>query len=312
MKYYTKEWYSLLEKQFYTSGLKKIPDKIYTNKEIRDFYNRELKKEIDIDRRIYDTPSTFGYHDKLLKPDTFNPGNFLFKNEETGELFHPENVEMAKEFFDKYRREKEAEFANRPPFDPTETIECFETGYRMGVRHAASHYPEWVCKTVDKHLLALHLMPESAYKRLKQEERDNRRAINKIEKAAKRVLDKQDIPREIQSVFLFHDAYILALKKAGADVEMHLHKDKLCIGEETPYIKVIFKKVNMLDREKGLVFRTKIGDDGEKYSNCQFLHHELYRTKGGYEVHMLLWTWKALRYLTIGCEDICFENNLKL
>lgn len=312
MRYYTKEWYTLMQCQHYTSGLRKIPDKVYSKKEIQSFYDRALKEEVARERKIYETPPSYEWSYALLQPDKFTPDTFLFEDEETGERFHPQTPEAAKAYLDKQRQKMEEQFANRPPFNPTETMECFQQCYRMGLRHAGSGYPEWVRETVDKRLLALYLMPESAYKRLKQEEQKNRRAFHKIEKAAQKVLRKQNIPVEIRSAFRFHDANLLALKKVRSDLELYLRKDGGWSKDTTPYIKVIFKNVTMYDREKGLVLRTKIDSDGGIGSNCQCLYDELYRTDNGYEVHMLLWTAKALRYLTIGCEDICFEDNIQL
>ena len=45
MKFYTKEWYELMQHQNYTSGLKKIPDKVYTDEEIQAFYDKDLNAE---------------------------------------------------------------------------------------------------------------------------------------------------------------------------------------------------------------------------------------------------------------------------
>ena len=42
MKYYTKEWYELMQRQHYTSGLHKIPDKTYFDQEIQAFYDADL------------------------------------------------------------------------------------------------------------------------------------------------------------------------------------------------------------------------------------------------------------------------------
>ena len=42
MKFYTKEWYELMQCQNYTSGLKKIPDKVYTDDDIQAFYDKDL------------------------------------------------------------------------------------------------------------------------------------------------------------------------------------------------------------------------------------------------------------------------------
>lgn len=109
----------------------------------------------------------------------------------------------------------------------------------------------------------------------------------------------------------FHDVDVLELKKAGSDVELYLNRDGLQLEGESPYAKVTFKNVSMLDREKGLVFRKKTKNDGKVGSSCQFLYDELYRTEEGYEVHMMLWTPKALKYLTVKCEDMEIEDNIE-
>ena len=57
MKYYTKEWYQLMQRLHYTSGLTKIPDKVYSDQEIRAFYDHDLQKEIAHDRQFYETGS---------------------------------------------------------------------------------------------------------------------------------------------------------------------------------------------------------------------------------------------------------------
>ncbi len=58
MKYYTKEWYHLMQRMRYTCGMTVVPDKEYTDAEIRAFYENDLAKEIEYDRSIYrgDTP----------------------------------------------------------------------------------------------------------------------------------------------------------------------------------------------------------------------------------------------------------------
>ena len=45
MKFYTKEWYELMQRQHYTSGLKKVPDKVYADEDIQAFYDKDLKAE---------------------------------------------------------------------------------------------------------------------------------------------------------------------------------------------------------------------------------------------------------------------------
>lgn len=310
MKYYTKEWYELMQKQNYTLGIRKVPDKSYTDEEIQGFYEHDLQKEIARDRKLHNTKPSFGWQDRLLEPDTFRPEIFLFENEETEELYHPATIEGAREVLEKQRWEAEACFAARLPFDPAETIACFEECYRMRARYAFLQYPDWVQEKVDPRLLALDRMPESVYNQLREEERKNRRAFQKIEKAAQKELSKQEIPERIQEAFHFHDANLLALRRRNSDVELVMRKDGAWSGG-TPYIKVIFKRVWLCEREKGFTLRPRMGEDGEKQSNCVYLYDELYRTEKGIEVHMLLRTTKSLRYLTIGCEDIEFEDNIE-
>ena len=313
MKYYTKDWYELMQRQNYTSGLKKIPDKVYTDEDIQAFYDKDLKAEVACDRRLHNTPpGPYGWEDELLLPDRFTPDTFLFENEETGELFHPKTPEIARHYLEQDRQQAQERFAARPPFDPTETIACFQDTYRAVLRYGTSHFPQWVQESVDTRLLALNRIPESAYKRLKKEEQANRRAFEKINAKATVVLEQQNIPDEIRDRFYFHDACVLAIKKVCSDVELYLRKDGGWMGDATPYIKIIFKNVRQFNREKGFSLRPKLSEDGDLRTNCTYLYDELYLDESGYEVHMLFWTPKALRYLTICSEDIQFEDNIAL
>jgi len=313
MKFYTKEWYELMQRQHYTSGLKKIPDKVYTDEDIQAFYDKDLRAEVARDRRIHNTPpGQYAWEDELLSPDCFTPDTFLFANEETGELFRPETPEIARHYLEQERQRARERFAARPPFDPTETVACFRDTYRAMLRYGISRFPKWVQESVDPRLLALNRIPESAYKQLRKEEQANRRAFDKINTKASAVLGQQKIPEEIRARFDFHDACVLAIKKIRSDVELYLRKDGGWLGDDTPYIKIIFKNASQFNREKGFSLRLKLDTDGDLRTNCTYLYNELYHDESGYEVHMLLWTPKALRYLTICSEDIQFEDNIAL
>ena len=257
MKYYTKEWYELMQKQDYTSGLQKIPDKIYMDQEIQAFYDADLITEVMHDREIYDTPPNYDLYESLLDSDRFQPHIVLFVNEETGEAFHPDTLEVARQYIEQERREREEAFLKRPPFDPAETIQCFEDCYKGMLRYGGYGYPQWVLDTVDERLLALHRIPETAYDRLRIEEAENQKAFDKIVREAEYALDAQDIPERIKSQLCFHDACLLALKKNKADMELYLRKDGGWFDGTTPYIKIIFKNVSKFEREKGFALRIK-------------------------------------------------------
>ena len=308
MKYYTKEWYNLMQCMDYTCGMKCIPDKEYTDADIKALYDKKLKKEIAKNRKMYNTPVPMEWLYELLEPDKFDPNNFLFENEETGEYFHPETPEIAKAHIDEDCRRTQEKFEKRPPFDPQETVDFFAEVYHRLLRLNYLHLPEWAVQVVDKRLLALDYMPESVYRQLRKEEQKNKRAFERIMKKAEADLEQQVIPGKVRDGFCFHDAKLLSLKKVGANVELCLRKDGMW-PDGTPYIRVIFKDVTLFEREKGLVIRKRIGQYGEWEANYAYLYNELYCTETGYEIHMLL-RGKELRYLTIGCGDVVFEDNI--
>jgi len=311
MRYFTKEWYELMQQQIGVEGLTKVADKVYSDAEIQAFYERDLKKEIAHDRKLYNMKPTFELEEELLRPENFKPENFLFVDEMTGEMYHPSTVEIAREHLEKSFRERMEAFEARLPFDPKETIECFQECYRMGIKYAASGYPKWVQETVDPRLLALQRIPESAYLRLKKESEKRKREFDKINRKAQKVLEQQDIPDEIHEAFYLHDAHLLSVVKKGRDVTLLFRKDGGWFGETTPYIRITCKGVSLYEREKGLVIRTK-EVDGEKRSNCQYLYGEQYRTEQGYEVHMMFWNFSGLQYFTIGCKEILVEDNVSV
>ena len=59
MRYFTKEWYELMQQQIGVEGLTKVADKVYSDAEIQAFYERDLKKEIAHDRKLYNMKPTF-------------------------------------------------------------------------------------------------------------------------------------------------------------------------------------------------------------------------------------------------------------
>lgn len=318
MRFYTKEWYELMQRQDYTLCMRQIPDKEYSTKEIRAFFEKKLKSEIARDRREYNTPPCFLDVSDQLKPENFDPeGWLLFPNGEEGEPRHPTSPEEVSEQLEREKKEAEDAFANRPPFDSSESEKVFREGYMARLRYCDRSFPAWVCRQVDRRLLALDLLPKSVYQRLKIEEKENRKAFRKIERAAKKELDRQHIPEQIAEAFSFHDSSLLSLRKQGRNYEMLLRKDGGWFGDEdgvTPYIKVVFTDAVLIEREKGLKPRTRTDADGAICSKCIFLYHEIYSVENGYEVHMLFAVdgWSNLAYLTVRCSEIGFEDNIVL
>ncbi len=316
MRFYTKEWYELMQSQDYTLCVRQIPDKEYSAKEIRAFFEKKLKAEIARDRREYNTPPCFPDMSDQLKPESFDRSDWLvFPGGGEREPRHPTSPEEVSEQLEREKREAEDAFANRPPFDPGESEKVFREGYMARLRYCRRSFPEWVCRQVDQRLLALGLIPKSVYQRLKTEEKENRKAFRKIERAAKKELDRQHIPEQIAEAFSFHDSSLLSLRKRGRNYEMLLRKDGGWFGDGvTPYIKVIFTDAVLMERERGLKPRTRMDADGALCSKCVFLYHEMYSVESGYEVHMLFAVdgRSDLAYLTVRCGEIGFEDNIVL
>ncbi len=311
MRYYTKEWYALMQRMDQGAELKKIPDKAYTDAEIRALYEKKKRAFIAEERRDYDTPPDFPDISELLQGD-FDPEDWLIEGE-NGELRHPTGPDEAREWLEKDQKAAQAQFENRPPFDADEAAREFDTVYRMRLKYAAEWYPPWVTEAADRRLPALELAPESVYKRLRAESRANRAAWRKIERDAARELARQDVPDALRQSFAFHDAAVLSFRKAGRGCVLLLRMDGGWPEGVSPYARIVFTDAEVLEND-GLHVRTSRQEDGTPTSNVSWLYHELYRMpEGGYELHMLLWVNRSrepLRYLTVRCRDLRVETNV--
>lgn len=307
MRFYTKEWYELMQHQDDLSGMQKIPDGNYSEQDIQAFYQQDLEEEVAQERERYNTPPTWDWQEELLDPECFSPENFLFEDEATGKLFHPQTPGMARAYLEADFRRALETFERRPPFDAQETISCFQECYRSKLRYAWKYFPQWVQESVDKRLLALDRIPASAYDRLQKEAEAKRQAFEERNAQAEAELSAQDIPPELREAFCFHDAQVLKLRRRCHRAVLLLCKDGYW---DEPYTTITFEGVRWLEREPGLVLRCRPGGDGLLVSNCQYLYDELYRTREGYEVHMLLWTSKALRYFTVCCENVRIDHSV--
>lgn len=312
MKYFTKEWYELMQRLDYCLCMRPIADGEYTDADIKRLYDKKLKAEIARDRRDYNDPPTFIDFDI----DDMDIDDFTFFDPQTGKL---EKAASKAEITERIEAEKAAawaEFNSRPPFDPAETVENFERMYEGGLKHGLSHYPEWAQKLLDPRLVALSYLPRTVYDRLKAESRRNKKEFERIERTARKALEKESarIPERILDIFSgFHDARIMRLDKLGDDIAMLVALDCACFEGETPYVRVLFKNAEIVESD-GLPFND--GDSlrmptDEGYDIClTYLYDEFYAVDGGIEAHFLL-SFDDLKYFTVRCADIVCEKNLE-
>lgn len=310
MKYYTKEWYQLMQEWGMDGMFKKIPDGEYNTASIKALYNKKLKNRIAEERRRYNQEPDMFHVEEFLTEENFTPDLWIYFDEESGQEVKASSVE------DVIRREKEAyrkayeQFINRPPFDKTETVELFEENYKSILESGVDEmYPDWIINSVDNRLLALDCIPESAYIRYKNELRDKKKQWNKINKAAEKVLNSQRFPERVEDALCLHDADLLSLRKHGKNVLMIVKKDGIWPDDLTPYRRVIFINAKVIEKENGLK-PTKCKQDGIYFSNIRFLYHEIYEENGVYEAHMMFDSNRDLRYFTVKCNDIVYSDGI--
>ena len=274
MKYYTKEWYELLQAWGLSGDLKKFPDAVYTTADIEKLYKKKLKKEIAFERDSYNQEPFFLTVDDMLTEDNFCPDDWLFIDEITGDVKRPVDINEVRQQLEKDRKRAFEEFENRPPFDPMDTEKIFEEIYRTNIRTCKNNFPEWLLKSVDHRLLALGYLPETAYRKYHSEIREKKKKWEQINRAAEKERTRQCIPDEMMEAMALHDASLLSLKK-GLRVRKYLQ-------------------------------------EGFYSSNSSFLYSEIYNSGEGYEFHMMFATSKDLSYLTIACNDISVCDGISI
>ena len=307
MKYFTKEWYNLMQRLHYTLCMRPIADKEYTDAEIEALYKRKLAASIKHDRKEYDEPP------QMLEIDFDNCSLEDFVWFDGEKLIHPQSMDEVKRNYEEEYRKSQREYDCRPPFDASGTVEMFERMYKGGLKHGYSSFPDWVKDEVDIRLIALGYLPKSVYDRLKAEQKRNRIEFNKINREAKKVLAKQakEIPERISQHFGFHDGEILSFQNAGDDIVMIIKDDGVSFENQTPYVRIVFAGGEVVTRDDNLKFEhRKFSLDGVEHdAYCIWLYEGLYKTDDGYEAHMLL-AEDELGYLTIRCRDIIIEYNV--
>ena len=311
MRYYTKEWYALMQRMDQGAELKKIPDKAYTDAEIRALYEKKKRAFIAEERRDYNRPPDFPDLSELFAGD-FNPEDWLI-GDETGELRHPVSADEARASLERDQQAAREQFEQRPAFDAKAAAREFASIYRSKLRFLPRWYPAWVGEAADFRLLALDLAPESVLKRLRAEGRAGRAAWRRTQRAADRALARQDIPEALRQGFPFHDAALLSFRKDRRGYVMTLRQDGGWPEDVSPYARIIFEDAEVTEND-GLRLRTAPAGDGSQTSNISWLYHELYRLPDGrFELHMLLWangSREPLRYLTVRCRDLRTETNV--
>jgi len=312
MRYYTKEWYSMMMRLGTIEAYEPIIDKEYSDEEIAQLYEDCLDKYVSEEKESYDEPpypDDFDDEDEEMDLEDFLIGEI---DGDEAELRHPSSFEELQEY---RRRELEMEweeYNNRPPFDEKEAAEEFEEMYRDNLEEPDEDLPQWVRESVDPRLLALNLLPENVYKKLAAEEEEIEKRFDELDAAADEAFEyyEETVPEGYESILEDLDdldgAYVTKIISIGGDMEfMLLGWDD--DGEEATYA-LIFEDPEVIEDE-GLDITTETDEDGDMISDCDLLYHEVYFESDRPEVHMMFDNYeKGLKYITLSCSDIQIEQ----
>ena len=275
MRYYTKEYYTLMMNLGTVDMYEPIIDKDYTDEEIEELYQKALDKYIEEERADYDEP----------------PELFI---DEDGNPEDPETFELEVE-----------EYENREPFSEEETAEEFEEIYKDNLEEPDEDLPDWVRETVDPRILAMYFMPEKIYRKLSAEDEANEERFDALDERAEEAFEeiRGELPEEYEELMdileELESAYVISIDTAGGEIELKAEgwDDD---GEEAVFT-LRFDDAEILENE-GIEAHSGKDEDGDTESDCELLYSEVYVEDGRPEIHMLFDN-NELKYLTFRCSE---------
>lgn len=274
MRFYTKEYYTLMMSLGAAELYEPVIDKEYNDEEIEELYMKALDRYIEEERASYDEPPEFSFD----------------------EDDDPEYIEMMRAELDEYE--------NREPFDEEEAKSDFEEMYRDNLDDPDEDLPAWVWESVDPRIPAMYYLPEKVYRRLVEEDEANEERFEALDEAADEALEdmQEFLPEELEELFETlqeqESSYVMSAM-TGDEVELKLSGwDEE--GDEA-IIMIRFDVAEILENE-GLDIHAGYDEDGDAESDCELLYSEVYIEDGMPEVHMLFDN-NGLKYLTFRCSD---------
>ena len=290
MKYFTKEWYELMQNIHYTEGFEILEDKEFTDQDIKMLYDKKMNEWINEEKEAYEEKPDYSDLYDALESKEFNPVDWLFVDENKKEVIEPSTKEEVIEHLKFEEKQALKEYNKRKPFDKKQSEKDFNEFYK-DMLEAKDIVPKWVYEQVDKRLIALGYLPQSVFDKLKKQETLSKEKYDIIEKEAINTLYNQNISEEIYANFNFHDEVIKSLKcKDGNYIMKITHSDFI----ESYTVTVVFKDATIIEMED------------LKFGKSIYLYEEIYKLDNGYEVHIMC-ECDGLKYITIKCSDIEFK-----
>lgn len=270
MKYLTKEWYrksNLTDLHFNLEIIEEAADQ--DDELFQSLYEEAEQKFIEEEQAEYDfDPREF------LDEDSFDQESDLLDF-----LAEEDFIEQLIENFD-----------NRDPFSEEKAKKLFAEIYESSLVTAKEQLPpEIYSQIADPRIFALGFCTDAVYNLVRAFSVGNNRETMQVLKDYEDAMRLQDIPRQLQQRFRFHDCQITGWLSQGKDLVLTLDTEAAFTSDN----RVIFLDVTVLLDENIVSL----------YWTCD----ELYKTNHGYEVHILC-DGDRTAELNLLCSDIRIEE----
>ena len=318
MRYYTKEWYTLLQQVGLSELFEPVLDKDYTDEEIEALYQDMMEKQVQEEHDLYDEPPFVLTEEDEIDPEDFDPKDyFVGIIDEDGEI-EVRNPESYEEFLEFQKREMEEmlfDYENREPFDEEEARAEFAEDYQDNLEEPDEDIPQWIMDTVDPRLIAMWVLPESAYRRLAEEDAEMQERFDELDDAADEAMEdfyesitSDELADLIDDLEEMTGDYVVAYIEAGDEIELSFSgwdED----GEEVRR-SIFMNDAEILEKEP-LDLQVETDEDGDTISNCDLVESEFYLEDDMFELHFLFDNEdEGLKYLTVRCGEITVEQRL--
>lgn len=288
MRYLTKEWCNLSQLTGLHFGLRAHKDASELNEGTYQRLRKNKEKAfLKQEKEIYDfDPRELFEEDGMtfVRADKFISGEEI---QEEDKIVY----EMPEEQKEHIRKLVEA-YDNRAPFDIQKCKIEFAQRQKFQMKENEKNLPMELYKQIaDPRVFALGYSTKEIIQQLKQISR-----INEI-KVKQRLVDfsaaqqAENIPENIRTQFGFHDCKVLSVEKKK-DIIFHLDPS----GGFTEDNRLIFHDAKIIQEDKAI-------------DACWWIYEELYKTKDGYEAHMMFADeTNSTIELTIVAKDITVDK----
>lgn len=315
MRYYTKEWYTLLQSLGTSELFEPVIDKEYTDEDIEILYQDMMDKYVMEEQMAFDEPPFFLIDaEEDITPVEFDPAEFLIGDiDENGEEVNLRNPDSYEELVEYQRREREhalMEYENRGTFDEEAARREYEENYRMYLEEPDEEVPQWIRDAVDPRLVAMWVLPERIYERLVSDEETMQERFDELDAAAEEAYEDMyaDMPDEYIGIMndlsdLEGDSVVEYIRN-GSEITLVLSGWDEDGGS---VIRRIILDDAAVIEDDGLAIEAGRDEDGDIESNCELVSYEIYYADDRFELHFMF-SNDDLKYLTVNCGEIAIEQ----